>query len=135
MMKNPIHTLSFIRPLTSNICRLFIAVSFFTLVFLIEPCFGQDGKEVPRVPANPFPVCTQFSPVPSGEGWKDESTTLTDPLMQGTIHEMIRHGFSVLSVSGLSGHGDKLEEVMKQVKYAASLGMKINYMAWSVIKI
>ena len=129
-MKNSKNPVSFIRPLITSKSLLFTAVTFFIITLVFEPCSGQQrGDVAPRVPVNAFPVCTQFSPVPSGEGWRNENTPLTDQLLHGTIHEIIRHGFSVLSVYGLTGEGDRYDQAMKQVRYAASLGMKINYMA------
>lgn len=90
---------------------------------------SSQGDSLPRVPPHAFPVCTQFSPVPAGKGWRDQDTPLNDALIHETIHEIIQHGFSVLSVSGLTGEAEKDEAAMKQLRYAEARGMKINYMA------
>ncbi len=73
--------------------------------------------------AGSFPVSVQFTPVPSGKGWKDEKLPLTDEVMQETVQNIILHGVTNLSFGqfGTGGANDKVLE------YAQKLGMKIDY--------
>jgi len=116
-MKYAIHTPLF----------LLIAAAFLGFQALSESCLGQQTNTAPRVPANVFPVCTQFSPLPSGPDWSNENVPLTDELIHETIHEIIRHGFSQLLVNSIPSDPDKKMQIMKELNYAQSLGMKINY--------
>lgn len=58
---------------------------------MVGDIFAQDST-VPRVSKNYFPVSVQFTPVPSGKGWRDERPPLTDETMRETIHNIILHG-------------------------------------------
>ena len=126
-MNNTIITGSFLLPLIKSRCLLFSTVTFFTILVYSGPCLGQKGETAPRVHENAFPVCTQFSPVPSGEGWKDENTPLTEELLRETIHDIIRHGFSLLSIHDFSNDPDEKVQTLNQLNYAQSQGMKVNY--------
>ncbi|MHB8897991.1 MAG: MBL fold metallo-hydrolase, partial [Thermoguttaceae bacterium] len=41
-----------------------------------------------------FPVTTQFSPVPSGKGWKGEEGPLSQEVLRDTIDNIRQHGFT-----------------------------------------
>jgi hypothetical protein len=43
---------------------------------------------------NFFPVATQSSPVPSGQGWKGEAGPLSPSVIAATIDNMNEHGFT-----------------------------------------
>ena len=77
------------------------------------------------VPDNAFPACIQFSPVPSGKGWKGEKPPLSAGVREDTLRNLIEHGFSVLyyPVGGLSD-----TEGQEVLAAAEALGMKVNYM-------
>ena len=45
-----------------------------------------------------FPVFTQFSPVPSGKGWKDEDQPLDEQTIRHTVDNLLEHGFSGLEI-------------------------------------
>ena len=77
------------------------------------------------VPDNAFPACIQFSPVPSGKGWKGEKPPLPAAVREDTLRNLIEHGFNVLyyPVGGLSE-----TEGQEVLAAAEALGMKVNYM-------
>ena len=77
------------------------------------------------VPDNAFPACIQFSPVPSGKGWKGEKPPLSAAVREDTLRNLIEHGFSVLyyPVGGISE-----AEGQEVLAAAEALGMKVNYM-------
>jgi len=85
----------------------------------------QDQLPVttPRVKPGSFPVSVQFTPVPSGKGWKDEIPPLTDQVIQETIHNIILHGCTHIAAGEFS-HGGANEKVLE---YAQKLGMKIDW--------
>ena len=76
-------------------------------------------------PDNAFPACIQFSPVPSGKGWKGEKPPLPAAVREDTLRNLIEHGFNVLyyPVGGLSE-----TEGQEVLAAAEALGMKVNYM-------
>lgn len=78
---------------------------------------------MPRVSKNYFPVSVQFTPVPSGKGWRDERPPLTDETMRETIHNIILHGCTHIAAGEFSNGGANL----KVFDYAQSLGMKIDF--------
>lgn len=78
---------------------------------------------VPRVPEAYFPVAVQFTPVPSGRGWRDERPPLTEETMRETVHNIILHGCTHLAAGEFS-HGGANAAVFD---YAQKLGMKIDY--------
>jgi len=79
-----------------------------------------------NVSQNAFPAAVQFSPVPSGKGWRSENDSLTEELQKETISNMIEHGFSVLSVGNWTPK-EQTEGSRFLMQYAQSRGMKINY--------
>jgi hypothetical protein len=86
---------------------------------------AQDSlpATTPRVKPGSFPVSVQFTPVPSGKGWKDEQLPLTDQVMQETIHNIILHGCTHIATGEFSmGGADE-----KVLDYAQRLGMKIDW--------
>jgi hypothetical protein len=118
-MKNPLGILLF----------QLIGIVYFGLFVTPEACTAQQSQDIPVVLENSFPVCTQFSPLPTGEAQADENMTLTDEMIQATIHDIIGHGFSMLSVHGIPSDPEKKSQTMKKLNYAQSLGMKINYLS------
>ena len=108
-----------------NFKRIFCIVS---LAALLWGCKFSNNKSLPpttpRVHEGAFPVSVQFSPVPSGKGWKDEVPPLTEQTMQETVHNFILHGCTHLDVGEFSEVGGLNEAVME---YATRLGMKIDF--------
>lgn len=80
-------------------------------------------ETTPRVKPGSFPVSVQFTPVPSGKGWKDERPPLTDQTIEETIHNIILHGCTHLAAGEFSNGGAN----SKVFDYAQRLGMKIDY--------
>lgn len=89
---------------------------------MVGDIFAQDST-VPRVSKNYFPVSVQFTPVPSGKGWRDERPPLTDETMRETIHNIILHGCTHIAAGEFSNGGANL----KVFDYAQCLGMKIDF--------
>jgi len=46
-----------------------------------------------------FPVVTQFSPVPSGKGWKGEEGPLSEQVLRDTVDNIREHGFTGLEAN------------------------------------
>lgn len=97
-------------------------VLFFGVVCNADTALSQGHK---KVPDNAFPVTVQFSPVPSGKGWKGDKP-LTPELQKETVDNIIDHGFSVLSIGNWTKK-DQTEQNKSLLDYAQSRGMKINY--------
>jgi len=72
-----------------------------------------------------FPVATQFSPVPSGEGWKGEEGPLSGEVLRSTIDNIRAHGFTGIEAPT---HRPANEEAVI-LQYAASKGMFVSYHA------
>ena len=72
-----------------------------------------------------FPVATQFSPVPSGKGWKGEEGALSEEVLCDTIDNIYDHGFRGIE---FPTHRSSEEEAII-LKYAVSKGMFITYHA------
>ncbi len=69
-----------------------------------------------------FPVCTQFSPVPSGQGWHDEKDPLNEALIKDTIDNILAHGFT-----GIEAPPRRSPEEDKLIlSYAQSKGMFVS---------
>ncbi len=72
-----------------------------------------------------FPVAVQFSPVPSGKGWKGEEGPLSKEVIRDTIDNILGHG-----VTGLEGPTHRPpEEEAYILEYAQSRGMFITWHA------
>jgi len=99
----------------------------FVLLFVGSNSFSQAQDRLPettpRVKAGSFPVSVQFTPVPSGKGWRDEKLPLTDQVIEETIQNIILHGCTNLATGEFSNGGAN----EKVLKYAQKLGMKIDY--------
>ena len=68
-----------------------------------------------------FPVATQFSPVPSGKGWKGEEGALSEEMLRDTVDNIIAHGFT-----GIESNTHRPEpEQTFILDYARSRGMFI----------
>jgi hypothetical protein len=68
-----------------------------------------------------YPVTTQFSPVPSGKGWRGEEGPLAPEVLRDTVDNIIAHGFT-----GIEAHtGRPPEEEAYILAYAQSRGMFI----------
>lgn len=72
-----------------------------------------------------FPVVTQFSPVPSGKGWKGEEGPLNEQTIRDTIDNIREHGFTGLEAPTRRPP----EEEAMILDYAQSQGMIISYHA------
>lgn len=72
-----------------------------------------------------FPVVTQFSPVPSGKGWKGEEGPLSKAILRDTIDNIRQHGFSGIEAPT---HRPAEEEAFI-LNYAQSQGMFVTYHA------
>lgn len=100
----------------SSIVLLFTGLNSFSMAQ------DQLPATTPRVKAGSFPMTVQFTPVPSGKGWRDEKPPLTDGVIEETIHNIILHGCTNLSF-GEFGNGGANEKVLT---YAQKLGMIID---------
>ncbi len=85
---------------------------------------AQSGTFNPVKPEC-FPVATQFSPVPAGEGWKGEEGPIAEEVLRSTIDNILAHGFTGLEVPT----GRPAEEEALLLKYAESKGMFVTYNA------
>ncbi len=76
-------------------------------------------------PLDFFPVATQFSPLPSGEGWKGDEGPLSEETIRATIDAIRAHGFT-----GIEGptHRPAAEEACI-LEYAQSCGMFVTWHA------
>ena len=72
-----------------------------------------------------FPACVQFSPVPSGKGWKGQTGPLSEEVMRDTVDNIRLHGFT-----GLYAAAMPKEERVFVWNYAQSRGMIITYNVW-----
>lgn len=89
---------------------LWIWASFSGAILAVAP--GADTR-------NSFPVATQFSPVPSGQGWHGEEGPLTEQVMRDTVDNIIAHGFT-----GLESDPHRSEEENRfLLDYARARGM------------
>lgn len=101
---------------------------FVLIVFMFVGLHGssQTRQELPettpRVKKGAFPVSVQFTPVPSGKGWKDEKLPLPDHVIEETIHNIILHGCTQLATGEFSNGGAN----EKVLAYAQQLGMKVD---------
>jgi hypothetical protein len=75
-----------------------------------------------------FPITTQFSPVPSGEGWKGQQGALDEKTIRATIDNMLAHG-----ITGIEAPTRRppAEEAMI-LEYAQSRGMVVTYLSGGV---
>ncbi len=72
-----------------------------------------------------FPAATQFSPVPSGKGWKGEEGPLSEAVLRDTIDNIREHGFTGIEAPT---HRPANEEAII-LDYAQSKGMFVTYHA------
>lgn len=77
------------------------------------------------VPLAFFPVVTQFSPVPSGSGWKGEEGPLDAAVLRDTVDNIREHGFTGLE---MPTHRPPEEDAVI-LEHAKSRGMIISYHA------
>lgn len=108
--------------MVKNLMSLFCG--FLMVAFSVEKGSCQDPS-AKILPDSVFPVAVQFSPVPSGEGWKGIEP-LTSDLEKKTIDNIINHGFSILSIGNWTIK-DQTPEDHFLLNYAQSRGMKVNY--------
>lgn len=84
---------------------------------------GGDAIAPLPSPLEFFPAATQFSPVPSGEGWKGEDGPLSEETIRKTIDNIRAHGFT-----GIEGPTRRPpEEEAYILKYAQSCGMFVSW--------
>jgi hypothetical protein len=100
----------------SSIVLLFVGLHNFS------QAQDQLPASTPRVKAGSFPVSVQFTPVPSGKGWRDEKPPLTDQVIEETIHNIILHGCTNLATGEFSNGGAN----EKVLRYGQKLGMRID---------
>ncbi len=109
-----------------ELIKILCKYSLVILLFLSSESFGQASDSLPKttpvVRVGSFPISVQFTPVPSGKGWRDERPPLTDQVIEETIHNIILHGFTNLS-SGAFGSGGANQQILE---YAQKVGMKID---------
>ena len=72
-----------------------------------------------------FPVCTQFSPVPSGKGWTGQKGPLTEDVLRDHVDNIMAHGFTGLEANT---HRPAAEAAFI-LKYAQQRGMIITHHA------
>lgn len=99
-------------------CLKFIGMA---LLFNVALASAQETQEFPGF----FPAVTQFSPVPSGSGWKGEEGPLSEEVLRATIDNIREHGFTGLE---LPTHRPPEEETIL-LEYARSRGMIFSYHA------
>ncbi|MFA6240132.1 MAG: hypothetical protein WC655_04340 [Candidatus Hydrogenedentales bacterium] len=94
-----------------------------SLTCLLIACLtANPAAAEPRVSTvDFFPVATQFSPVPSGEGWKGEEGALSQDVLRATVDNIYAHGFRGIQ---LDTHRPPEEEAFI-LEYAQSRGMFI----------
>ncbi len=93
---------------------------------LLALCVAASPWGVPQVAdLDFFPVVTQFSPVPSGEGWKGEEGPLSEEVLRGTLDNIRAHGFTGIEAPT---HRPPNEEAFI-LEYAQSKGMIVTYHA------
>ncbi|MBN1341408.1 MAG: hypothetical protein JXQ73_01945 [Phycisphaerae bacterium] len=82
---------------------------------------GQRGPASAQTAKTPdfFPVCTQFSPLPSGKGWTGQKGPLSEQMLRDSVDDIIAHGFTGLEANT---HRPKDEEAFI-LKYAQQRGM------------
>lgn len=101
------------------------------MVLLRSACLimllGLIARGAAAEPAQPgfFPVVTQFSPVPSGAGWKGEEGPLSEQVLRDTVDNIRAHGFTGIEAPT---HRPPEEEAFL-LKYAQSQGMIVSYHA------
>ena len=98
---------------------------FKTCCFLAT--FFLAGREGICQMAKPdcFPAATQFSPVPSGKGWKGEEGPLSEQVIRDTVDNIREHGFTGIEAPT---HRPAAEEAVI-LEYAQSKGMFVTYHA------
>jgi len=95
------------------------AVSLFLLAFFLSLASAAE----PLKELTFFPVTVQFSPVPSGEGWKGETGPLSEEVLRATVDNIRAHGFTGLQAP--TGRPEKENEFL--LRYAQEKGMIITY--------
>jgi len=74
---------------------------------------------------NGFPAATQFSPVPSGKGWKGEEGPLSEEVLRDTVDNIYEHGFTGIEAPT---HRPANEESII-LEHARGKGMFVTYHA------
>lgn len=106
----------------------FLSVSFVLLIAENAP--GQPPEPADSPPLSPlpasldfFPAATQFTPVPSGGGWKGEEGPLSEQVIRDTLDNIRAHGFT-----GIEGptHRPPDEEAII-LRYAQTCGMFVTW--------
>jgi hypothetical protein len=91
------------------------------LLGTVSGVFADDALPMHRESPDFFPVATQFSPVPSGNGWKGEEGPLSEKVLRDTVDNIIAHGFTGLEYDTHRS----AEEQAFILDYARSRGMFI----------
>lgn len=88
-----------------------------SLMFWINEGFSQ------AIQSPFFPVVTQFSPIPSGKGWKGEKGPLSEAVLRDTVDNILAHG-----CTGIEAPIRRpAKEAAFILEYAQSKGMIISY--------
>lgn len=103
--------------------------SVIAAVMLSAASVAASAQSVPEVQERHFPFSVQFSPVPSGKGWRDSNQALTDSVKRETIHNFIQHGVTHIATGAYNGKDDDVSSILD---YAQSLGMKIDYLTHGI---
>ena len=99
----------------------FLRASCLLAALVFSACEGIAQTMTPDC----YPVAAQFSPVPSGKGWKGEEGPLSEQTLRETVDNIRAHGFTGIE---LPSHRPAGEEAYL-VEYAASKGMFFTYHA------
>ncbi len=92
---------------------------------LLSACVLLIGQTaMPQVvEPDAFPVATQFSPVPSGDGWKGEEGPLSEQVLRDTVDNIFAHGFTGIEMPTRR----PAEEEAVILEHARSKGMFVTY--------
>ena len=112
--------------------RRILLMSFICIILFFIPfwnhCLGQSDS-IRLLNGNIFPVCTQFSKVPSGKGWSTEEKPLSDKVLQETVQNIVDHGFNLLTIYDYSRNSVEDEQQSRMIEYARAAGMEFSYLS------
>ena len=118
-------------------CKSQILCFSYLLLFVSFLAYGQNVNNADKyldLKIDPlpdkldfFPVTTQFSPVPSGKGWKGEEGPLSEEVLRETVDNIIEHGFTGIEANARRPG----EEGTFILTYAQSRGMIVTSHAGS----
>jgi beta-lactamase superfamily II metal-dependent hydrolase len=100
-------------------------MTLFRTCCLVSAFLVVGGEGFCQATPEGFPVATQFSPVPSGKGWKGEEGPLSPEILRDTVDNIREHGFTGIEAPT---HRPAEEEAVI-LEYAQSKGMFVTYHA------